>query len=165
LSLRAVVIFLGLLAAAGCAHGHKGGAARAGQPGSAPPAAEAGRPWVLLEQTGGLAGFHNALEVRADGSWTARDLKRRLERSGRFSEAAADSLRALFDSMPAAAWGEFAARAVDDFHYHVSVRHGLTTLTMRGEGSALPEIWGDALRILERPWGELRLLGPGDPGR
>jgi hypothetical protein len=139
----------------GCCRAAPGGAR---QP--LPGPGKEGLPWIAVEQTGGFAGFRNALALQTDGSWLARDRVRNQQRSGRFSTGEVDSLRALLEALPPDVWGSYPSKVPDDFNYAVTVRRGLLVLRLDGGGTALPRSWEQPLRILDRPFAELRMRGP-----
>ena len=115
-------------------------------------AADTSAPWVLLEKSGGIAGFRLSLSVDGSGKWVARDLARDRERSGTYAPAQFDSIRTGLAGLPAAAWGTFPSQVVDDFHYRISWRTASGQRELNGGGTQLHPDWVPVLENLERPF-------------
>ena len=97
--------------------------------GTAPPPPAAGRQLVAMTVTGGIAGVHNRLVVREDGTYTTTS-KTGAERSGRMSPAELAELRgalkrADFARLPSTATG---SPVMDGFTYRIThAGHTVTT--------------------------------------
>lgn len=135
------------------------GAARGAAPSGQRAAPDTSAAWLLLEKTGGIAGFRLSLQVSSAGDWTARDLARDKERKGTYQPAAFDSIRTALVALPERAWGSFPSTVVDDFHYRLVQSSGADRRVLSGGGTALPPEWEPIWRMLERPFEQL-FAGP-----